>query len=279
MDSSRWIGNGKMMEIKIGTYNVQNLFDKFDDPLKEDGPPKSDESKKALAEVIKTLDNDILALQEVENIEIIQEVLDLAGLKERYNIIVGKSDGRGIACALLVDKKFPIKSWTINENESLFYRPPVEAIVEIAPGFNVKFITVHFKAKMTPESKEQRIKEAKRTIEMAKKTNIPTVILGDYNDLPDSEISSIFENNGFVDVRKIDKLSKDIDSPTKILENFENWSIIDYIRVNNPIHSLVVQGSYDVLDEKEKFEVKIASDHRPVSIVIRGIFLNFEEFK
>ncbi|MCS7165683.1 MAG: endonuclease/exonuclease/phosphatase family protein [Candidatus Calescibacterium sp.] len=268
-----------MMEIKIGTYNVQNLFDKFDDPLKEDGPPKSDESKKALAEVIKTLDNDILALQEVENIEIIQEVLDLAGLKERYNIIVGKSDGRGIACALLVDKKFPIKSWTINENESLFYRPPVEAIVEIAPGFNVKFITVHFKAKMTPESKEQRIKEAKRTIEMAKKTNIPTVILGDYNDLPDSEISSIFENNGFVDVRKIDKLSKDIDSPTKILENFENWSIIDYIRVNNPIHSLVVQGSYDVLDEKEKFEVKIASDHRPVSIVIRGIFLNFEEFK
>ena len=116
--------------IKITTYNVENLFDREDDPFKDDGPPKPDNEKLALAEVLKSLNSDIISLQEVENKQILEEVLSIAGLKERYNIIVGKSDGRGIACALLIDKKFPIKSYTINENEKLFYRPPIEAIVE-----------------------------------------------------------------------------------------------------------------------------------------------------
>lgn len=36
--------------------------------------------------------------------------------------------------------------------------PPVEAIVELAPGFDVKIMGVHFKAKMDPFSSQQRLK-------------------------------------------------------------------------------------------------------------------------
>lgn len=51
---------------------------------------------KALSNVIRNLNSDILVLEEVENKEIVEQVLSMAGLKNRYNIIVGKSDGRGM---------------------------------------------------------------------------------------------------------------------------------------------------------------------------------------
>jgi len=273
------------MQIKFTTYNVENLFDNIDDPSKDDGPPKSEKEKVALAEVLKRLDSDIVALQEVENEQIIKEVLTLAGLQNRYNIIVGKSDGRGIACALLIDKKFPIKSYTINEKDDTFYRPPVEAVINLTPSFPVKIMSVHFKAKMDPQSTEQRIKEAKRTIELAKKDNLPTIIMGDYNDLPQSQTSKIFDTNGFIDVRQIDKESPDTSTPTHFLveenKNLENSpeenslediekiskpSIIDYIRVSDNLSKYVVQGSFDVLEKHEDPNTVIASDHRPVSV-------------
>lgn len=289
----------RVPNIKITTYNVDNLFDNIDDPSKDDGPPKSEKGKKALAEVIKNLNSDIIALQEVENVNIIKEVLSMAGLQDRYNIIVGKSDGRGIACALLVDKKFPIKSYTINEGDNTFYRPPVQAIVELAPSFNVQIFSVHFKAKMDPKSEEQRKKEAQRTIELAKKQNIPTIILGDYNDLPNSEVSTMFGKAGFIDVREIDKQSKDTGTPTHFsIENLANEnnsiessdknetyvdkpkpSIIDYIRVTPNISKYVVQGSFDVLEKYEDPNTAIASDHRPVSVILGGFLKGFVENK
>ena len=275
----------RINKIKITTYNVENLFDKFDDPDKDDGPPKPDNELKALANVLKTLNSDILVLQEVENKEIVEQVLSLAGLKDKYNIIVGKSDGRGIAVALLIDKKFPIKKYTINENETTFYRPPVEAIVELAPGFNVKIMGVHFKAKMDPHSVEQRLKEAKRAIDLAKKDNLPTILAGDFNDLPPSQTLTLIQNNGFTDVRKIDLLSKDTNVPThytvyhlpeKGNKDFHmpndykelkgKPSIIDYITVTDNLKKYVVQGSFDVLEKQELPDTAIASDHRPVSV-------------
>lgn len=277
----------RQVNVKFTTYNVENLFDGVDDPFKDDGPAKPEKEKIALANVLKSLNSDVIALQEVENKEIIQEVLTLAGMKDRYNIIVGKSDGRGIACALLIDKKYPIKKYSINEGESTFYRPPVEAVIELSPGFNIKIYSVHFKAKMDPHSQEQRKKEAKRLIELARKENVATVIMGDFNDLPSSEVSELFESNGFTDVRKIDKLSKDVDTPTHFsTENIEKNldfpqeesfdieeekskikpSILDYIRISYDLKSYIIQGSFDVLEKNENPNVLLASDHRPISV-------------
>jgi hypothetical protein len=52
------IENG-INKIKISTYNVENLFDKVDDPNKDDRSAKPDNELKALANVLKTLDSDI----------------------------------------------------------------------------------------------------------------------------------------------------------------------------------------------------------------------------
>ncbi|MEN3015713.1 MAG: endonuclease/exonuclease/phosphatase family protein [bacterium] len=259
------------LSIKLTSYNVKDLFDNFDDPIKQDGPPKSDKLKKDLAGILKNLNSDIIALQEVENEQILNEVLSIAGLKDKYHVFVGKSDIRGIACALLIDKKYPVKSYIIHDDQT-FARPPVEAIVELSPGFEVRVFSVHFKARMDEYSVSKRIKEAQRTIEIAKSKNIPTIIMGDYNDLPQSTVSKIFEENGFIDVRSIDKQSKDVDLPTfyRLVIPFVDIAIksniIDYIRVTNDLSNFVIQGSFDVLESREDQRVIRVSDHRPLSI-------------
>jgi endonuclease/exonuclease/phosphatase family metal-dependent hydrolase len=257
-------------EIKLTTYNVYNLFDKVDDPNKDDGPPKDEKSLKALAEILKQNNSDIVALQEVENKEVLEELLSLAGLKDKYNIIVGKSDNRGIATALLVSKKFPIKKVDIHQDDTTFKRPPVEAIVELSPGFNVKFFSVHLKSKRGGmESDIQRQKEAAKLIEYAKKDDIPTILMGDFNDTPDSTTISIIKNNKFTDTRQLDSLSKETNNYTHYSNNPKyKPSIIDYIFLNDKAKEKlkVVQGSFDVTGKYDNPLAPIASDHRAVSI-------------
>jgi endonuclease/exonuclease/phosphatase family metal-dependent hydrolase len=257
-------------EVKLTTYNVYNLFDKVDDPNKDDGPPKDEKSLKALAQILKQNNSDIVALQEVENKEVLEELLSLAGLKDKYNIIVGKSDNRGIAAALLISKKFPIKKVDIHQNDTTFKRPPVEAIVELAPGFNVKIFSVHLKSRRGGiESDIQRQKEAAKLIEYAKKDDIPTILMGDFNDTPDSTTISIIKNNKFTDTRQLDSLSKETNNYTHYSNNPKyKPSIIDYIFLNDKAKEKlkVVQGSFDVTGKYDNPLAPIASDHRAVSI-------------
>jgi len=259
-------------EIKLTTYNVENLFDKIDDPIKEDGPPKDEKSLKALAEILKQNNSDIVALQEVENNDSLQQLLELAGLKDKYNIIVGKSDNRGIASALLISKKFPIKKIDIHQDDTTFKRPPVEAIVELAPGFNVKIFSVHLKSKRGGiESDIQRQKEATKLIEYAKKDKIPTILMGDFNDTPDSNTISIIKNNKFTDTRQLDNLSKETNNYTHYSHNPKyKPSIIDYIFLNDEAKEKlsIVQGSFDVTGKYDNPLATIASDHRAVSVKI-----------
>jgi endonuclease/exonuclease/phosphatase family metal-dependent hydrolase len=257
-------------EIKLTTYNVENLFDKIDDPIKDDGPPKDEKSLKALAQILKQNNSDIVAFQEVENKEVLEELLSLAGLKDKYNVIVGKSDNRGIATALLISKKFPIKKVDIHQDDTTFKRPPVEAIVELAPGFNVKIFSVHLKSKRGGiESDIQRQKEAAKLMEYAKKGGIPTILMGDFNDTPNSNTISIIKNSKFTDTRQLDNLSTETNNYTHYSKNPKyKPSIIDYIFLNDKAKEKlnIVQGSFDVTGKYDNSLAPIASDHRAVSI-------------
>lgn len=269
-DSISGINTDINNDIKLTTYNVRNLFDKYDDPNKSDGPPKKDNQLNALAQILKQNNSDIIALQEVENKEILEELLNIAGLKDKYNIIVGKSDVRGIAAAFLISKRFPIKKIEIHQNDSTFKRPPVEAIVELAPGFNVKIFSVHLKSKIgASESDIQRKKEATKLIEYAKKDDLPTILMGDFNDTPDSSPISIIKNNKFTDVRQLDNLSKEVNMPTFYSYNPRYGAhILDYIFINDKAKEKfnVIQGSFDVTGKYDNPLAPVASDHRAVSI-------------
>ncbi|MFN3996013.1 MAG: hypothetical protein ACK4GR_05750, partial [bacterium] len=88
----------------------------------------------------------------------------------------------------------------------------------------------------------------------------------------------LFELNNFTDIRKVDKLSKDVDTPTHFnLDRVTKSkpSIVDYIRISYNLKNYVIQGSFDVLEKNENPDVLVASDHRPVSVSF-NIFRNLE---
>lgn len=253
--------------IKLATYNVCNLFDKIDDPLKDDGPAKPEKEIIGIADILKNTNADIVALQEVENKEVLTDLLKINGLDKKYNIIVGKTDNRGIGVALLIDKKFKIKSYAINENDSNFKRPPVEALIELMPGFEIKVFAVHLKSKRGgPESDVQRLKEAQRLAEIAKNSKVPTILMGDFNDHPNSAVIKTIENNGFIDVRKLDKISKEVNYPTHYGQHV---STLDYIFLSSELQNSVVQNSFNVVGKKENPLANKVSDHRLVEVQLK----------
>ncbi|MEN3015096.1 MAG: endonuclease/exonuclease/phosphatase family protein [bacterium] len=256
--------NDKVNTLKLASYNLRNLFDNIDDPLKNDGPPKKESEIAGIGDIIRRSNADIVALQEVENIQILTKLLETAGLKDKYNVIVGKSDERGIATALLVSKKFKIKNYTINENNEVFKRPPVEALIEIMPGFQVKVFTVHLKSKRGGvEADKQRYKEVENLIQKTKNTDTPTIIMGDFNDLPDSITIKTLESNGFTDVRNLDKMSRETKYPTYY---GKYKSVLDYIFVSKHFNESVVQRSFNVVGRYEYPNVHKFSDHRMIEI-------------
>ncbi|MCS7243174.1 MAG: endonuclease/exonuclease/phosphatase family protein [Candidatus Calescibacterium sp.] len=250
--------------IKLASYNVRNLFDKVDDPLKNDGPPKKESEMLGISEILKKSNADIVALQEIENKDILNDLLKIASLDKKYNVIVGKSDDRGIATALLIDKKFNIKNYSINENNTNFKRPPVEAIVELSPGFEVKVYSIHLKSQRGGvESDIQRQKEAQTLVDMVKNSNIPTILMGDFNDFPNSTVIKTIESNNFKDVRKLDKLSEETKYPTHFSKHV---STLDYIFVSPELEDKVVQNSFNIVGNKENPIASKVSDHRLIEV-------------
>ncbi|MEC7901547.1 MAG: hypothetical protein VYE41_01175, partial [Candidatus Neomarinimicrobiota bacterium] len=103
--------------LSIGYWNVENLFDIFDDPIKNDeefsiGGRKNvtqeiyDLKIKQSAEVLTDLNVDVLGLSEVENAMVLED-LNFAYKERNYKIIHFDSpDERGIDNALLYDPNY-----------------------------------------------------------------------------------------------------------------------------------------------------------------------------
>lgn len=189
---------------RIASYNVLNLFDNVDAPDKRDEgtPPKSAESQAALADVIEDSQADVIALQEVENLEILTQFRDQNHLKDDYPhvVLVEGNDGRGIDVALF--SKHPIKNVVTHKDEVFpikgekdrgFLRDLLQADVEIPEYGPVRFFLNHFASKRGGKRADRmREAEAKAAREIVKREtkDFPSqkyVVLGDFNDTSDSK--------------------------------------------------------------------------------------------
>lgn len=97
--------------IRLATYNIENLFDK-ELPADETGsgtPPKPAAHRQAVAEAIKKVDADILAVQEIESKETLTKFRDeyLKGLGYDHVASIDAGDGRGIEQSVL--SRFPLE--------------------------------------------------------------------------------------------------------------------------------------------------------------------------
>lgn len=195
--------NAAARPFRIASYNVLNMFDEIDDPGKKDEgtPPKSAESERALAQVILSSEADVIALQEVEKLSALKEFRDEQGLADEYPhlVLVEGNDNRGIDVALM--SKLPIENVVSHKDETFpiegqkdrgFLRDLLQADINVPEYGPVRFFVSHFASKIGGKRADRmRIAEAKAAREIIKNEtkDFPSqkfVIMGDFNDTPDS---------------------------------------------------------------------------------------------
>lgn len=236
-------------EIFTMFYNVENLFDTINNPNKEDDEflpngRKEWNTKKyyqkihQLAKVFENINQgnklNLIALSEVENQYVIQDLLKTDFLKNNKYTIIHKNspDNRGIDCAILIDETFEL----LEEDFISIKIPngrPTRDIVYAKLGLGGEIIHVfinHWPSRWGGQEKtEPRRLLAAKTLRNYIEKNIPQkeniLIMGDFNDYPSNKsVQDILVQKDFINLMSTKKL-KDLGS-----YNYKGeWNFIDHI--------------------------------------------------
>jgi predicted extracellular nuclease len=198
-------------KITIGFYNVENLFDIYDDPQTSDEAftpngeqhwtqERYDDKLNKLAEVISEINPVIMGLAEVENFDVINDLIHTSDLKRtNYGIIHAENnDTRGIDVAAIYNKDvFSLSDYNYHR-VSGHGNGNTRDILEIKGRFfnqdPVTIFVTHWpsRRKGEDETEHKRIALAKALRQIIddildKSTNENIVIMGDFNDEPSNE--------------------------------------------------------------------------------------------
>lgn len=188
--------------LTVASFNVENWFDRFDDPARDEGdtPPKPEEAKRAVAAMIREAGADVVTLQEMENKSTLDELADsyLEPGRYPYRLLVEGNDGRGIDVAIL--SRYPISRYDSHTSDRFpvpgraapgrFSRDFLHARLDVG-GMPFSVFTTHLKAGRRPEDQAKRLAEAQRIREILTQQEraepgLPYVVTGDFNDGPDT---------------------------------------------------------------------------------------------
>ncbi|KDM92283.1 endonuclease/exonuclease/phosphatase family protein [Photobacterium galatheae] len=215
--------------MRLASFNVENLFARYNfrknfDPQTSDGfsinnlafSINNETAKQITAKAIKEVDADILALQEVDNLKVLDKFVSeyLGGMKYQHKMLIDANDPRNIDVALI--SRYPIKHVTThraernhNHTASLFSRDCLEVLLDVDGKDFVVYIN-HFKSMMGGRDnthnrrKEQVDRVAEIITEQWKHNNFSGnyAVLGDFNDYIDhhSSLTSLIQHSGLVDV-------------------------------------------------------------------------------
>jgi len=225
-------------ELKMGSYNVLNLFESVGkhvpDPenpgkLKKvsEARPKEEASLRAQGKVILENDLDVVTLEEVENIAALRDFNERF-LDGKYDVyLVEGNDERGIDVAFLVKKDLPFliehrshkdETWIDpvlgGGPRTLFSRDLTSLVVRVPGKAQPLFVLfgTHYKSKRDrdggdPESNILRAAQVSRTAEIIARyrqefgADTPMMLAGDFNGEvgKDAAFKPLFEAAGLVD--------------------------------------------------------------------------------
>lgn len=203
-----------------------------------------------IAAIIREVDPDLVALQEVDSVTIrtggVDQAVALAELTGLESIFGGFMPYQGGAYGMAVLSRWPVA-------ESRNFRLPDGAeprtalavrVTSPATGRIVRFVGIHFY-----RTEEERLGQATRLEEYLSDDSVPTILAGDFNSMPDSEVMRYLRRGWTV-------VTKDEDRFT--FPSYEPAREIDYVLLR-PAARFVAQGQR-LLDEP------VASDHRPLVV-------------
>jgi endonuclease/exonuclease/phosphatase family metal-dependent hydrolase len=273
---------------RVATYNVENYLDQ---PTESRPQVKSAEARAKVRESIRTLNPDVIALEEMGNVSALTELrssLKADGLDYPFwEHITGEDTNIHIA----VLSKLPIVARRPHTNDAFlldgrrFYvsRGFAEVDIRAAPNFTFTLIAGHLKSRRpVPEANEaeERLEEARilrGIIDKHFKANpdAKLIVLGDFNDLKKSDsIKDIIGHGRFklTDTRPAERNGDNAPSPTPYFEprditwteyygKEDTYSRVDYILLSPAMARDWVKNETYVLTMPNW---GVASDHRPI---------------
>ncbi len=273
--------------IVIASYNAYNLFDEKSET------PTPREQMKALAEVILTLNPDVIAFAEVQNEGVIRSLFrryvnpELEP-RDKYDgfVCLAGNDRRGINVALVTrlsvrgtltfhdrefdasDSKTPVK----------FSRDLLGVKIQITP--NPAHSYLHFAAHLKSKIFGERA-EIKRGMEASEIVNILTeatfaptpfigqdvIVTGDMNDDPDTRVINLFKDGQLTDT--LASVQPNHTYPTKIHAETPGHRKYPDTRLDYLFASPSMAARLSELTIHRTAAADRASDHYPISAVMR----------
>lgn len=214
-----------MDSINVATFNVENLFARFQFKRNIKDPEKmlrdgwtvnhtyfnvyKEKDKSITGETIQALDADVIALQEIENLDTLRKFRTdyLGGRKSYpYAIVIDGNDPRRIDVAVL--SRYPLTNiqthshlWSTELHWYLFSRDCLVADVQGPGNFTFTLFVNHFKSmidKSDPDNGRQNTRYKRAVQSRAVKQIVtsrfgtdagshPFIILGDFNDYMETD--------------------------------------------------------------------------------------------
>lgn len=254
-----------MAKFRLATFNVENLFARYRfrqnlSPVGEDGFTVNDlafnlvdeTAKRITAKAIAATKADIVALQEVENLPVLDRFNSrfLASRKYRNRVLIDGNDPRAIDVGLLAKPGFDIVSIRTHRDTrragspgvKLFSRDCLEATVAV-PDDNggTRSITLfvnHFKSMMggRQDTRARREEQAQGVLDIITDRYGPNLdgdfaVIGDFNDFiddpPKHGLGALVDHPQLVNV--IAELRDEDDQWTHFFAREDSYTQLDYI--------------------------------------------------
>jgi endonuclease/exonuclease/phosphatase family metal-dependent hydrolase len=284
--------------IRLGTWNIEHFGSRSKFQNRSDSPPDRTPAEFAkVAEFIKQMQTDVLALQEIDSPAILHQLLQHLG--DDYRFALGTTGVYGktrISVGFLWNRQrvqllhceemsqFPSKVGDL----TVFHRKPVNAAFRAIhpdgrPGFDFRAITVHLKASTGDKNERKRSTEAKVLSEYLRKLaqdpeeDQDIVVLGDFNHTYGAPACKEFTSNDLVEY--VRPANNGAMAPTIV------WfdEPIDHIALTKGIRDHVQANSHRIHNQEVDWKLKgdaltaskalwrqTYSDHFPVSVELQS---------
>lgn len=251
-------------ELKIATYNVENLFDDkndgteysdFDIKKSSWNTKKYQEKLYILSEAIKKIDANIIALQEIENYSTLKELAQMCGYKF-YKFTKDPSAPIGVGVMSKIDI-LDAKSYSVKGVKT-------RNILRVSFKFDKNEFSVfvnHFPASKNPikERRAAAITLYQAINESLKSGKENLVLLGDFN----SALGDDFLLNDIIRIQKFKNLWDEV--PRNLQRSHKSGRAIDHVLLsqsffeNSPFYK---KGSFGIC--KANVNYSAISDHVPL---------------
>ena len=299
----------KKGDIRVASYNLLNLFDQVDDPKLsgnyDDLPMATNDDRcKGLARAIKSLDADILCVQEIESEEALTWFRDtyLKGLG--YDHVAARDVGyyRGVEQGVL--SRFPItavKTWPEEDLTDMqarkdgegwadckdpqgqsFQRSPIMVDVKVPASrgrkaYELAVVVIHHKSGYDYNC--QRESEALQIIDLINQRiedepELNLIALGDFNGSPGAKSVKAYQDAGFKNAYEYRWQPEEY--RRELFRTHESDRCIDFIMLHPNAWKEARKGSFQVvgtLHPGDKYNWRTddppagyAADHYPLSI-------------